>query len=151
MQQTLSNKCFNAAIKMLARREHSVSELTEKLSIKGFELKDINSAVQSLIEKNLQSDERYCEMLIRSRANKQSGPFKVRMELKQKGINEGLIERALQECDCDWFESARQAAEKKSANWREKDAEHKAKLMRFLQGRGFDGEQVRYAVEACGY
>jgi SOS response regulatory protein OraA/RecX len=43
---------------MLARREHSVSELTEKLSIKGFELKDINSAVQSLIEKNIQSDER---------------------------------------------------------------------------------------------
>ena len=56
---------------MLARREHSVSELIEKLSTKGFELKDINSAVQSLIEKNLQSDERYSEMIIRTRFNKE--------------------------------------------------------------------------------
>ena len=138
-------------LSLLARREYSRQELKNKAKVKGFNSDLVEQIIEEFVRENLQSDGRFCEMLIRSRIIKESGPFKIRMELKQKGVEDSVIENAISEADCDWFEMAKSAASKKTSNWKSKDAAHKAKLMRFLQSRGFDGEQVRFAVEECGF
>jgi regulatory protein len=126
---------------MLARREHSVSELTEKLSIKGFELKDINSAVQSLIEKNLQSDERYSEMIIRTRFNQGKGPLKIRYELHSNGISEFKID------EYNWNLLAKEVRFKKFGNDIPTDYKDIAKQKRFLLSRGFNSENIEFAMK----
>lgn len=136
---------------LLSRREYAQQELFQKAQSKGFDAQVIDAVLSYLKQENYQSDSRYCEMLIRSRIGKLSGVFRIRMELKQKGIPDSLIEQSLEQVDCDWYALAKEAAEKKSASFKNKDTKNKAKLLRFLQGRGFDGEQSRYALESLGF
>jgi regulatory protein len=147
LESDLTKQIKKVLLTLLARREYSQQELREKLNIKGFPQALSEKILQTFIENDYQSDQRYCEMLIRSRIIKFSGPFKIRMELKKKGVSEVLVEQALSEAECDWFALALEAAQKKTANWKAFDFNEKGKLMRFLQGRGFDQEHISYAVE----
>lgn len=137
---------------LLSKREYSQSELSSKAETRQYDETLIEKILKVLVEENYQSDQRYAEMVVRARINKQTGPVKIRMELKQKGVASSIIESALSVSDCDWFELAASCARKKykpvkeNAGFSEKQ-KARAKLMRFLQGRGFDSEQIRYAVE----
>lgn len=134
-------------IGLLSRREYSVFELQQKLREKAFDTELATRVLQQMIEQGLQSDQRFCDMFIRSRISKQSGPFKIRMELTAKGVSTQMINTALLNIDCDWFALALEAAKKKTALWKRFEFDDQAKLMRFLQGKGFEHEQIRYAVE----
>ena len=138
-------------MKLLQRREYSEHELRSKAAREGFTQEAIDQALQYLQDNHYQSDERFCDMFIRSRINRLSGPYKLRMELRQKGIDEGLIMQRIQSSEVDWFALALEAASKKCANWPAKDARAKAKLLRFLQGRGFDTEHCRHALDSLGF
>lgn len=140
-------------LSLLSKREHSQSELRSKAEMRQYDETLIEKILKVLVEENYQSDQRYAEMVVRARINKQTGPVKIRMELKQKGVASSIIENVLNASDCDWFELAASCARKKykpvkeNAGFTEKQ-KARAKLMRFLQGRGFDSEQIRYAVES---
>jgi len=131
----------------LSRREYSVYELQKKLNEKDFDPVLSDTVLQSFIEEGLQSDQRFCEMFIRSRIAKNSGPFKIRMELNAKGVAETLINQGLSDTECDWSALALDCAKRKTASWKSFNFDDKGKLMRFLQGRGFDQDQIRYAVK----
>jgi regulatory protein len=140
---------------LLGRREYSQQELVQKAKGKSFDVGIANTVIEKLKEDNYQSDFRYGEMLLRSRISKQSGPNKIKMELAAKGISDSLIEIILSNVECDWNELALLAAEKKykplkeESTYEEKN-KAKSKLMRFLNGRGFDSEQIRYALKKLG-
>ncbi len=140
-------------LSLLARREYSKQELLAKAASRHADSSLAEKIIKELIEDNYQSDQRYAEMLLRARINKQVGPIKLRIELKQKGVSSDIIEQTLNSSDCDWFELAESCARKKykalkhNADFQEKQ-KARAKLMRFLQGRGFDAEQIRYAAES---
>lgn len=136
---------------MLARREYSSFELRNKLKEKAFDADLSEYVLKKFTEEGQQSDQRFCDMFIRSRILKQSGPFKIRMELNAKGVSAAIISQGLSQVECDWFELALAAAKKKTALWRQFEFEDKAKLMRFLQGKGFEQEQIRYAVESLDF
>jgi len=80
-------KCYAAAMQMLVRREHSVVELTQKLTNKDFDRADIEQALDLLIEQNYQSDERFAAEFIQMRFNQGKGPIKISVDLKQRGIS----------------------------------------------------------------
>ncbi|HIM95169.1 MAG TPA: regulatory protein RecX, partial [Gammaproteobacteria bacterium] len=73
-------------MQMLVRREHSVVELTQKLTTKVFDRADIERALDLLIEQNYQSDERFAAEFIQMRFNQGKGPIKISVDLKQRGI-----------------------------------------------------------------
>src|SRR5690606_23075065 len=108
-------------MKLLQRREYSEHELRSKAASDGYAQEAIDQALQYLQDNHYQSDERFCDMFIRSRINRLSGPYKLRMELRQKGIDEGLIMQRIQSSEVDWFALALEAASKKCANWPAKD------------------------------
>ena len=128
---------------LLARREHSRQELRDKLLTRGFEDDEITPALQTLSREGLLSDERFTESFIHSRAERGSGPVKIRAELRQRGVADDLITAWLDERDHVWLERAEAVRRKKFGSALPVEYKEKARQMRFLQYRGFTPEQTR--------
>jgi len=136
------------ALRLLARREHSRAELARKLGQSGFESSDINSLLDEFETKNWLSDRRFAESYVadhRARA----GAVKLAHDLRQRGVNEAIIETVLGENRDSEVERAREVWRKKFGAAPGDLAEH-ARQMRFLQGRGFALEVVRRVVKDAG-
>lgn len=121
---------------MLARREHSVFELTQKLSIKEFSLSDISDSIDSLIKQNYQSDERFATEFIQMRFNQGKGPIKISIDLKQRGIEDFDLS------EFDFYTLAKEIRTAKFSSEPPVDYKEKAKQQRFLQSRGFEFDQI---------
>ncbi|WP_110648068.1 regulatory protein RecX [Salinicola peritrichatus] len=133
------------AIQLLARREYSRAELIQRLGAKGVEPAAIDATLKALAEEGLQSDARFAEVFVRSRIALGHGPLKIRVELGQRGIADSLMTPAFEAEAPDWRKLACLALAKRfdgpGATPRER-----AKRERFLAGRGFEFDQVRYAM-----
>ena len=135
------------AMDYLARREHTVGELVDKLTRSGFDRDMAITEVERLTGEGLQSDERFAEAFVASRFRQGKGPLRVRADLAGKRVPERLVDAAFAEFDGDWRALAREVREKKFGAGRPRDFKDKARQMRFLQYRGFDSEQI---AAACG-
>lgn len=134
------------AMGLLAGREYGAFELLQKLS-KRSEAATAENVLAWLQEQNLQSDERYCQMLLRSKAQRGQGPMRIRQEMQHKRLAAGAIDLAFENYDGDWYQSALAAYEKKFRQPVGKDPKDRAKRMRFLQYRGFTSDQIHYALD----
>ena len=134
------------AMDFLARREYGLEELTKKLADKGYKRPVVEDELARLGDEGLQSDTRFAEAFVQSRINQGKGPVRIRADLAQRGIRDGVIEGALEASACDWFELAGNERRKKFGSGMPADFKEKARQMRFLQYRGFEPDQVRAAV-----
>jgi regulatory protein len=132
---------------MLAGREYLQSQLAEKLAKKFDNSAYIPEVLERLVEENLQSDHRFIEAFIRSRISRGQGETRIRLELKQRGANLTLASQLIAEADVDWYELALQTATSKFGQSQPGDAKEKAKRMRFLQYRGYNFDQINYALK----
>lgn len=133
------------AMNMLARREHGAQELCTKLEAKEVPRLQARDVVRELTEEGLQSDRRFVEAWVRSRALRGKGPVIIRSELHQRAVAESLIEVGIEESEQDWYELAVDVRQRKYGSVVPKDYPTRAKQSRFLQGRGFTSEQIRAA------
>lgn len=130
------------AIELLARREYSHQELKDKLLQLTEDEDAIFQVLDWLIEMGLQSDTRFCSMYIRSKAMSGYGPIRIKLELKQKGINEYLMEEGFEELNFDWAEEVDRLILKKLKDADYQDMKVKSKIMGYLQRRGFNLDQI---------
>lgn len=130
----------------MARREHSAKELVDKLTAKGFELAEIHEAIAQLQAQNLQSDDRFVECLIRSRISQGKGPVRIIHELQEHHIPLSHIKIALEAAEVCWLSLALRVRIQRFGEVLPSDFREKAKQMRFLQYRGFDSQQIKWAV-----
>ncbi len=133
--------------RLLARREQSYAELSQKLAMLDVEHNDIESVLQQFVDKDLQSDRRFTEHFVRNCMVKGQGLSRIKQALFGHNIDSGLLNEVLAEIQPDWFELAYQVKCKKYAMYPETEWELKQKQMRFLQYRGFNQEQITHAVE----
>ena len=138
---------WHSALGLLSRRDHSRLELGQKLRLRQFDNDLIELALEKLVEQQWLCDERFARIQVRQHVLKKHGPMRIRMELKRKGVDESVIEQALSEAETDWFELAKAGYESRFRGREIGDIKEKAKRVRYLQSRGFNGEQVRYALE----
>ncbi len=133
-----------AALRLLARREHSYLELVHKLTRRGWPEAEVEALVDELAGENLQSDERFAESYVRSRVARHYGPIRIRAELGERGIDRVLAERILREQEVDWFGLA--------ADWYQRrygtqpaaeDLRERSRRQQALARRGFAHEHVR--------
>ncbi|GAB3374327.1 recombination regulator RecX [Spongiibacter taiwanensis] len=144
---SLENDIRIKAMDLLARREHSRSELSTKLNQRFSDCPDlIVAAVQRLSDEGLVSNQRFAESFVRQRVAKGHGPLRIRQELRQREVEEGLIGEALAEAGIDWWALAEEAVQRRFGAEAPADFKEKAKRMRFLQQRGFTFEQIQSAV-----
>ncbi len=136
----------NKALDLLARREHSVAELRAKLVVREFDAEAIDAAIDVLIQDGLVCDDRFTAAFVAYRVRKGQGPIRIRGELKQRGVADELIATHLEQVDVDWVQLACSVRHKKYGSARLTDYRDKARQSRFLQHRGFSGEQIRTAL-----
>lgn len=125
---------------MLARREHSSSEIKIKLKRKfssGDEL--IDKVIYKLIDQRYLSDERFAEAYIRSRGRKGFGPVRITQELNEKGVSSEVISHAFDETDWDWVATAQDVLRKKYKQ-PVSDYNGRVKRVNFLRYRGFGSD-----------
>jgi regulatory protein len=134
------------ALGLLARREHSRAELARKLEQAGFEAGDIQPLLDAFEEKSWLSDRRFAESYVadhRARA----GSVKLAYDLRQRGIDDLIIETVLKDNQDSELERAREI-------WRKKfgtppaNIQEKARQMRFMQSRGFSQDTIRSVLIA---
>lgn len=135
------------AMDYLARREHSQAELRWKLRSRGYEESAIEEALDQLMARELQSDERFTEAFVQSRYQRGHGPCKIRLELSQKGVHDALVDQIINQAVFDWFDLARSVYRKKYRDRVCSDYQERAKRSRFLQQRGFSSEQIQCAID----
>ncbi|HQR04517.1 MAG: recombination regulator RecX [Proteobacteria bacterium] len=129
------------AVKLLARREHSRSELARKLSPHGSH-EEVATVLAQMESAGLLSDERFADVYIRSHGAR-FGAAKLRHSLYTRGVEADLVEARLAHADLpDELTRARDLWQRKFGT-PPADARSWARQARFLQSRGFAPELIR--------
>lgn len=142
---TTESEIYQAAIDYLSRREHASQELKSKLKAKGADDRLIDAVLMRVQTLGYQSDERYIEMIIRSRKARGYGPNHIRQMLQQFRLDSCLIEEYIDSRNPEWNRLAYQQLSKK---FKQPETEFKLrqKQQQHLYQRGFSSEQIRSAL-----
>ncbi|EDM49455.1 regulatory protein RecX [Marinobacter algicola] len=141
------HKARSAALRLLARREHSRLELALKLRQRKIEADIIERVLDDYEAEGWLSDERFAEVYARQRMDLGYGPLRIQAELQQRGVQE--TPPCVREMkDTDWSDRATLLREKRFglSDIRD-DWDEKARQARFLARRGFSSEHVENALE----
>ncbi|MDE2023081.1 MAG: regulatory protein RecX [Gammaproteobacteria bacterium] len=136
-----------SALRLLARREHSVQELSAKLVARGYEPGSVGEAVGALAAGNLVSDVRFVEEFVASRLRRGAGPAKIREELRGRGVDTAQVEARLAEHRDAWVVNAEHVRRKRFGAALPQDHAERARQARFLQQRGFTAGQIRQVMK----
>lgn len=136
-----------SAVRYLSRRDHAEQELQQKLLARGYEPAEVDEAVALCQDYNWLDDARFAERLLTNGIAKGWGLLRIRQEMDHKGIHEEIIRQLFEDDEFDWYEHAREVALKKFGDSPMETEKEKAKRLRFMQYRGFDFEQIKYALD----
>lgn len=136
--------CRRRAMDLLARREHSRLELERKLGARDYEADEIAAALDQLEQDGLLSVERFARSFIESRYARGQGPYRIRRELAERGVES--VETWLDDAAFDWDGLARATRERRFGAAPPADLKDKARQIRFLEYRGFSHDQIRRAM-----
>ena len=136
------------ALRLLARREHSRSELARKLQPHVAPEDDLGALLDSLASRKQLSDERYAESRAHALSRK-FGAARIAQELRAKGLDKGLAEGVAAAARATEVERARAVWLKKFRNPGQ-TREERARQMRFLQSRGFSFDAIRAVIRGAG-
>ncbi|MEO8316173.1 MAG: regulatory protein RecX [Pseudomonadota bacterium] len=139
----------DAALALVARREHSSAEATAALLRKGYDPDVTAATVVELQQERLLDDARYAESLVRMLTRRGQGPQRVRHALLAAGITAESAATALESAP-DWSLLAADVRRRKFGERIPKDWPGKARQMRFLQYRGFSKDHIASALGGSG-
>lgn len=128
------------AMRYLARREYSRTELHSKLLQHVQEGEDLDAVLDELVTRGWLSDARATTQLVHAKRSR-FGSHRIAYELRQKGIPENLIVEAMPELKETELDTAREVWQRKFGNIA-LDEKEKSKQIRFLQSRGFSMDVI---------
>lgn len=136
-----------AAIKILMRRAHSVSEMKKALARRCEDEKLVKAVVERLKSEKLLDDARYAKQFTRQRTiTRKQGQYRVARDLRARGVPDRHIETALKDVATETDPSAmiRQRIERKLRLFRgEIDDKKLASMYRSLMAAGFPADLIR--------
>lgn len=106
----------------------------------------MDAELDALVREGLLSDERFCEVFVRSRAGSGYGPLRIRQELNRRGVDEALAGQVLAAAEADWAALAAEVRRRRFGERLPRGYPEWAKQARFLQYRGFGSETIRAAL-----
>lgn len=138
-------------LQILAQREHSRSELRRKLLVHAQKdeaeaaaaIERVEAVLDWLQANRYLCEERFVESRVHARASR-FGNLRIRQELAQHGVT--LSADAAQQLKQSERERAREVWSRKFGQ-APLDTAERARQMRFLAGRGFSSEAIRWAVQ----
>jgi regulatory protein len=132
------------AVSLLAQREYSRQELTDKLTAAQASPEEVEQALAQLEAKGLVDDARVVETLVNRRSGK-LGATRLRQELQAKGVSPELVAETMACLKGSELARAQAVWQKKFGQLAATSAERN-KQARFLASRGFSGDVVRQVV-----
>jgi regulatory protein len=139
----------NLCLRWLALRNHSRQELHAKLTRKGYSSDSADCVIADLAAQDYQSDEKFAESYARMLINKGYGPFRIKEELKLKGISFKLTPEIMPDIDSladknagGWLALLERQYVKKYSQDTPLSLTEWAKRVRFLQQRGFSLDMI---------
>ena len=140
-------RVYDAAIRILMRRAHSVHEMKKALARRCEDDKIVRGVVERLKRENLLDDARYAKQFTRLRTeSRKQGEFRIARDLRARGIPDRHIETAMKDAAAATDPAAiiRQRIERKMRLYRGEIDERKlASLYRSLIGAGFPSDLIR--------
>ncbi len=136
------------AFAMLGRREYSGQELAKKLHALGADPAEVAALMEEFQNQHYQSDQRMADMIVRANVRKGRGPARVKQTLRERHVDLELASEQIEETD--WLALARELRIKKFGTDLPGDQKEKARQLRFLQYRGFDGQICSKAIMSNG-
>ena len=138
---------YDAAIKILMRRAHSVHEMKKALARRCEDDKIVRGVVERLKRESLLDDARYAKQFTRLHTeSRKQGEFRIARDLRARGIPDRHIETAINDAAAgsDPASIIRQRIERKLRLYRGEIDERKlASLYRSLIGAGFPSDLIR--------
>jgi regulatory protein len=140
-EDTPYRKALLSALRILARRDHSVEEISQKLSGRGYDENVVRKVIAECRRLDYLDDARAAAQLVDGLHRKGFGIRRIRQELYKRGLagecNEGVVRERMS--TASELEGARRALAKK---WKALSAEpdpgrKRMRLQRFLLSRGF--------------
>ncbi|MBS0014750.1 MAG: RecX family transcriptional regulator, partial [Desulfobacterales bacterium] len=133
-------KAFDRSLHFLQYRPRSRSEIIGYLEKKGFSTPAVQHAVSRLETYGYIDDESFARMWIESRSRtRPKGEFALRYELRQKGVDEAIVEQML--AGFDETGPAWRAVAPRLSTWAKLDRPAlKQKFYQYLNRRGFSWE-----------
>lgn len=142
-------KSYNQAIQYLARRMRSEAEVRKALKDKDIDESIIQEVIHKLYEYSFLNDEEFAIAFVRTAMNTtDKGADLIRRELREKGITENLIDRALKEYPFEQeLDTAIKLCEKfVQKNTRDSSRVMKQKLEQMLFRKGFSLSTIQTAL-----
>ncbi len=133
------------ALNYLSRREHSRAELEHKLARFADDEAELVKVLDELQARGWLSEQRFVEQVMNVRRGK-FGSRRIVHELREKGVSAAAIETAVAQYRDQDLATARAVWQRKYGHVA-RDAQERAKQMRFLQSRGFDMEVIRKVAQ----
>ncbi|MCX6804931.1 MAG: RecX family transcriptional regulator [Patescibacteria group bacterium] len=142
------SKCYNCAIRFLAIRPRSTTEVIAYLTTrKGYDAQDAKSACDKLTQQGYLDDIEFADMWVRNRMLLSPKPVSVlRMELASKGVDKDTIAAAVAKVsDAKQLECLSQLVESKA---RQPKYQNKQKLIEYLARKGYPYGLIKQAIQA---
>lgn len=141
------NKAVERGVRFLSYRPRSIQEVRRNLVKHETAESVIELALERLINLGYLDDRAFAKYWLENRDTfKPRGPMALRHELRQKGIDNGIVDELLS--DLDVFTSAYRAAQPRLNRLRGLDQKtFKHKINTFLQRRGFTYGTIREVIE----
>lgn len=154
---TTESEMRSRALDLLSRREHTCTELAEKLAQRfpAAESDTIEKIISRLQQDGLLSDFRFVESYINSRVSKGYGPLFIKYHLKKKRISDELVDSVLSQDEEYWERNLADLISRKYAgvttSIRPLSLQSRAKIQRFAASRGFTASQVNRVLRNTDY
>lgn len=152
MELSAEKKCLHVALRLLAIRDHSCTELARKLNQRGFARHLVKHSVDECLRLNYLDDKRFSHSFLRQLRRKGYGPYQIQQRLRSKGICDAMIQEVLDRTypESAQIEDCRRVMQKKlaSPSFASRSGPLNDRLFRFLLGRGFHPEVIRQSLDA---
>ena len=136
---------MDAALNILTYKDRTVTELRKKLIEKGYEASEIDGVIEKLIEYHYLDDERYA-LCYASERSSSRGARVIRMELKDKGVDESLIALAMDETGDHELDTAVRLLSGRYRDADLNDEKVRRRVYGFLARRGFSYDTISKAL-----
>ena len=141
-------KAINTAVFFLNSRMRTCKEVYDKLLSKGYDNETAEKAVEELVKVGYLNDRSYA-MAYMSDSIKigAKGIYRIRQELRRKGISDSIIEEAISECEEDTYIQLKNFVEQRALCQNIQSYKDLEKLKARLVRRGYSLQEIKKCLD----
>ncbi len=138
----------NVAANILSRKMYTCKELFERLCKKGFDKEIAESVVADFISAGYLDDKRFAELYVEDSIRiGAKGIYRIKQELRLKGISDTVIQNAIEECEADSAEALCDYVEQRQLYQNVHNRHDLEKLKARLVRRGYSLNEVNLCLK----